>query len=137
MHAPTHAIPTHPEIPGRVSVLTQKARLNRDLMGCRELFRWLRSLRIRYRGERPLLVNERWDLQREMLEKPPTESAIELCAARKEAPRLFSPLHPDAIGLAHDDSTHRLTAAGADLCRVNTSALAGIATRPAVFYGWP
>ena len=137
MHAPTHAIPIHLEIPGRVSVLTEKARLNRDLMGCRELLRWLRSLRIRYRGEPPQLGNERWDLQREMLQKPPTGSAIVVMCGPKGSPEAHSPLHPDAIGLAHDDSTHRLAAAGADLCRVKAAALAGIATRPAVFCGWP
>ncbi len=87
MHAPTHAIPTHPQLSARVSVLRQKALLNRQLMWCRHLFRGFQSLHMRYRSERPQLGNERWDPQREMLQKPPTGSAMELFAARREAPR--------------------------------------------------
>ena len=87
MHAPTHAIPTHPQLSARVSVLRQKALLNRQLMWCRHLFRGFQSLHMRYRSERPQLGNERWIPQREMLQKPPTGSAMELFAARREAPR--------------------------------------------------
>lgn len=88
MHTPTHAIPTHPQTPGRASVLMERAQTIRGLPRCHRLFRWLLSLPARLQGEPPGRCNGGWDPQREMIQGPPTGGALDVYAAWGEVSRI-------------------------------------------------
>jgi len=87
MHAPTRAIPTHPQALGRASIRTERARPSRGFTWRHHLFQWLRSLPVRRRGGPPRRCNGSGDPQREMIQRPPTGGAMDVYAAWGEAPR--------------------------------------------------